>query len=474
MAQQVCTVFRTGGGALVEHGLVHRHQLHVDLLGALDRVLLPGLVHHGAELRRDVGGHADAAHTALGQIANGGAVFAGQQDEIITAIITYTSGSTGKPKGAVNTREGLENRWNRVFLADALESADVIPLVSPWRFPEQLAALTLGIRQECFDFRALGPARYAEWLRDRHITGVTSYLGVFQQLMSIEGAVFPDLRKYVVIGEPLLHADLELFNQRFTPGSFIQGRFGTSEHGSIAVYNYYQGDPIDFEVILIGRPLEPETVRLLAPDGAEVPTGQQGEIVIASPVLADGYHNDAERSASVYRPDPANPGRLLYYTGDLAYTDHLGRLRGLGRKDQQIKIRGYNVRPSEIEQLFLDHPGVASVAVASFAGPKGELRLACHFAAAGSQVPTAEELRAYVAALVPSYQVPVAYLAHDALPLLNNGKVNRQVLPNPLVTKPRPAGWSRAWPISGKTCWGMPASGSARISSMWVATRCKP
>ncbi|MGY9056705.1 MAG: AMP-binding protein, partial [Alphaproteobacteria bacterium] len=74
------------------------------------------------------------------------------------ATITYTSGSTGKPKGAVNSRQGLNNRRTRAVLASDLKQSDVIPSINPCRFPEQLAALSTGVRQECFDFRTDGRA----------------------------------------------------------------------------------------------------------------------------------------------------------------------------------------------------------------------------------------------------------------------------------------------------------------------------
>ena len=165
-----------------------------------------------------------------------------------------------------------------------------------------------------------------------------------------------------------------------------------------------------------------------------VDDGQVGELAITSNVISGRYHNDAERSVAVFVSDPANPGRMLYRTGDLAYRNADGLLIGLGRKDQQVKIRGFAVRPPEVEELVIAHPDVSDAAVVAYESQNGVRRLACHFEALKSPPPDAEGLRAFLMERVPNYQVPSLFIHHPALPRTATGKVNRAALPDPLAS----------------------------------------
>ena len=182
----------------------------------------------------------------------------------------------------------------------------------------------------------------------------------------------------------------------------------------------------------LGRPTEPEHFWVADEQGMAVARGIEGEFVISSPHGVLAYFNDPEQSAQRFRPFPQLGSRIAYFTGDRGFVDDEGVIHTAGRADDQIKIRGYPVRPSDIEQVLLDHPGIARAAVVGFDGPKGIRRLACHFVTADTAGATAASLRAYLGERLPAYMVPTAYRQHESLPTTDTGKILRRALPDPL------------------------------------------
>jgi non-ribosomal peptide synthetase component F len=253
----------------------------------------------------------------------------------------------------------------------------------------------------------------------------------------------------------------------------------------------------------IGRPIRGVRVHLLNGDLLPVPMGVRGEVFLAGRGLAQGYHGRPERTAESFLPDPfvgscgqgdgdgsaaaggvsARPpgsalagGGRLYRTGDLARFLPDGRLEFLGRRDSQLKLRGFRIEPGEIEAALCRHPAVRECAVvahdggagaagggraaggASDAGGHGdaggpsetggahgevgeerggsrdggaERRLVAHLTArAGSRpdAPSAGELRAFLEDKLPPYMIPAVFSWLDALPLTANGKVDRRTL----------------------------------------------
>jgi non-ribosomal peptide synthetase component F/acyl carrier protein len=190
----------------------------------------------------------------------------------------------------------------------------------------------------------------------------------------------------------------------------------------------------------IGRPIANTRVYLLDGLMRPAPVGMRGELYIGGDGLARGYLGNAKETAARFVPDPfsTEPGARLYRTGDFARQRADGVVEFLGRRDNQVKVRGFRVEPGEVEAALREHAAVNECAVVVRADETGEGRLVGYVARRAGHEVSGEELREYLAGRVPRYMVPAVVAVLERLPLTANGKVNRAALPE--VTAERPDG----------------------------------
>ena len=161
-----------------------------------------------------------------------------------------------------------------------------------------------------------------------------------------------------------------------------------------------------------------------------------GEIAIRSRYLSPGYWRRPDLTAAAFRPDPAGGPERIYRTGDLGRRLPDGCLVHLGRKDFQVKIRGFRVEVAEVEGALLSLPTVQEAVVVAREDRPGDRRLVAYLVPTARPAPTVTALRQALAAVVPDYMVPAAYVLLDALPKTPGGKVDRRALPPPGRTRP--------------------------------------
>jgi long-chain acyl-CoA synthetase len=220
---------------------------------------------------------------------------------------------------------------------------------------------------------------------------------------------------------PLLAETKRRFEE-LTGGRIVEG-YSLTEAMLACAVNPVEGPN---KIGSVGMPLPDVEVRIVDPeDGARLPAGEVGEVLIKAPQLMACYWDDPEETAATVRTHDG--GRWLY-TGDLGYLDTDGYLFIVDRMKDLIKTHGYQVWPREIEEVLATHPAVAEVGVAGVPDEaKGEVAKAWVVLRPGQQA-SAEELRAFCRERLAPYKVPVTVEFRAELPKSMVGKVLRRAL----------------------------------------------
>jgi acyl-coenzyme A synthetase/AMP-(fatty) acid ligase/thioesterase domain-containing protein len=353
-----------------------------------------------------------------------------ERDPDLLHFISYTSGSTGRPKGVKVSRAICDYRWQQKLGYYGTHESDVVAMFTPFWWYKHIWPLSVGAECACFDFAGEGLGPLEGWMRAKKVTVLLTYTAMYRQLAAAAGAPFPDLRQVIIGGEATRVEDVRNFDRITAPGAAFMSRLACQELAVLTMFTHTHGDRIDYDTVPLGRNMHPGETRLLDAEGREVPRGTPGEIVTKGSLVPPGYHNDPERTAEAFTLHP--DGEWSFTMGDLAWEDETGMLHALGRKDQQVKISGYNVRPHEVEEKIALHPDVAEAAVTAFEGAKGIRRLAGFYVPEPGARLTSAELRAFLKAQVPGYMVPSLLIEQETLPRTSNGKLDRKALPAPL------------------------------------------
>ncbi|MGW1606234.1 amino acid adenylation domain-containing protein, partial [Streptomyces eurythermus] len=391
------------------------------------RELLPG----GGVLRVDVTtGAPDAAAPVAPPVAAEPAPAHPVHPDNVQYLM-FTSGSTGTPKGvAVRQRDVVALALDRAFTGH-----DRVLVHSPHAFDaatyEVWVPLLRGGTAVLAPPAGLDAAQVRHAVTERGVTCLWLTAGLFRLLAQEDPGCLRGAREVWTGGEAVPGAVVRRVLDA-CPGLTVVDGYGPTETTTFATRRVFcSGDPLP-AVLPIGRPLDNTRVYVLDASLQPQPPGIPGELYIAGAGLARGYAGRPGATAARYVADPYGPpGTRMYRTGDLVRWSGDGELHFVGRADDQIKIRGFRVEPAEIEARLTTHPAVAE-AVVSLYEDAGRKRLAAHLVPAeGADVPSAAGLRAHLAAGLPDYMLPAAFVTVPELPLTANGKVDRRRLPAP-------------------------------------------
>src|ERR1044071_1682049 len=180
----------------------------------------------------------------------------------------------------------------------------------------------------------------------------------------------------------------------------------------------------------IGRPISNARVYVLGERMEEVGIGMRGELYIGGESVGRGYIGRPAQTAERFVPDPYSrtAGERLYRTGDEVRYRGDGVLEYEGRRDGQVKVRGYRIELAEIEAALEQHPDVRQAIVVVSENNSGDRRLMGHVVARNDRVAKNGELASFLRPRLPFYMLPSTLIVVDSLPLLPNGKVDRNAL----------------------------------------------
>ncbi len=345
------------------------------------------------------------------------------------AWLIYTSGSTGTPKGVTVTHRGLADLVaSQRDLLGVDHTSRVLQVASP-SFDacvfEALMAFGSGAALVVSPPETFGGADLAGLIAAE---AVTHAVITPSALATMEPEGLNTLRVLAVAGEA---SPAELI-ARWSPGRRMVNLYGPSE---FTIWATGPAELVAGEPITIGEPIRGAVVLVLDERLRPVPVGVAGELYLAGPALARGYHAQPGLSASRFVANPfGTAGEMMYRTGDLVRwvrDDARPRLEYLGRSDFQIKIRGQRIELGEIDAVLRRAEGVDFAVTLGVPGPAGTTALAAYLVRSPGAEPDIAHVHALAAETLPAYMVPSAFVVLDEIPLNAVGKLDRKALPTP-------------------------------------------
>ncbi len=364
-----------------------------------------------------------------------------EPDHLIYCI--YTSGSTGKPKGVLIKHSSYLNHMLWMQNCFDISAKDKVLLKTPlsfdasaweWSLPALLGA-TLVVAEP-------SGHRDSDYLLDviekEKITVLQAVPSLLKLLLEdSENKKLQNLRYVFCGGEALSPQVCQTFGELGLPG-VLCNLYGPTEATIDSTY-WICGKDNSISKVPIGRPVDNAKIYILDRHRNIAPIGVIGEIYIGGAGLARGYHNRVDLTKDRFVEDPfhSKHGGRLYKSGDLARYLPDGNIEYMGRADNQIKLRGFRIELGEIENVILAQEGVADAVVVVHTPEQGseEQYLVAHILLAdhNSAIAIEKAIKETLSDLLPHYMVPSFFIFPESLPLLPNGKINRNALPPPSI-----------------------------------------
>jgi hypothetical protein len=281
----------------------------------------------------------------------------------------------------------------------------------------------------------LEPGKLTAWFQNVGAT-VTHLTPAIGQILLAGGRdrQLPRLRHLFWGGDRLPPSLVKAFSS-LAPGAQHTNYYGSTETPQAATYfRYDQGEWSP--CVPIGKGVEGFDVFIVDEHRRSVEPGVEGEIAVRSRFLSLGYVQHGEIILPDGRDADPEDLRATYYTGDRGYYLPDGSVMLLGRIDDQVKIRGYRVELSEITSMLQRHPSVESAATLA-SGDGADLKVHAFVAAKHRSMNLRDRLAKHLAEQLPAYMAPHDIRLLPALPLLPNGKLDRQALLQSLEAESR-------------------------------------
>ncbi len=362
------------------------------------------------------------------------------------AYVIYTSGSTGQPKGVLVNHEHVFRLFTSTQDWFGFTQDDVWTLFHSYAFDfsvwEIWGALLHGGTLVIVPYwMSRSPQDFYELLQREHVTVLNQTPSAFRQLQHV--ALMADhpqalaLRYVIFGGEALELYSLKPWFEHFGDQQpQLVNMYGITETTVHVTYRpLFMSDSLAGGGSVIGRGLPDLSLYVLDRYMRPSPIGVVGELYVGGRGVTYGYLNRAELTAERFIPDPfsTQPGVRLYRTGDLARYHESGDLEYMGRIDEQVKIHGFRIEPKEIEMKLLQHPLIENAVVLTRMTGVGEKYLCAYYTSRENL--DSSTIKEFLSHDLPYYMIPAHFVRVSNIPLTLNGKVDREALPDPEITK---------------------------------------
>ncbi|MCX4096704.1 AMP-binding protein [Nocardia sp. alder85J] len=343
-------------------------------------------------------------------------------------VIVYTSGTTSRPKGCVHTFNTYASGARALAIAFGHTESDV-------QFGPSPITHTTGLVTSVLIPLIAGAASHlmAEWnpvagLADIQKFGCTAAVTATTFLQTLIAAAdehpeadLSSLRVWTCAGAPIPAAVVENAKAKL-PTTSVLSLYGRSENLSTTTCRV-EGDPLR-AIVSDGAALPGAEVKIVDPDGIEVPHGAEGDIAYRGPSHMIEYLNRPEETAELFTPDGFSR------SGDLGVMDDAGYVRVTGRTKDIVIRGGMNISVREVEDKLAGHPDLAALAVVGMPDERLGEKVCCFVVAKpGHRAPTVEELRTYLTDRgVAIQKTPERVVPLDELPMTATGKIQKHLL----------------------------------------------
>lgn len=347
----------------------------------------------------------------------------------LLAYIIYTSGTSGKPKGVAVEHRGLINRLHWMYKKINWTSQDVILQKTAYTFDVSVGEVFLpicfgGQLALCSKQAAQDPSNIAEACKRYQVTTIHFVPGMYHAFLNYlekeHISQLRHLRRVYASGEALPPQTVHLHYKKLNIP--LYNLYGPTE-ASIEV-TCYETKGTE-RVIPIGRPIDNCFIYIVDDHLQLVPKGVAGQLAIGGIGVARKYHDLPELTDKCFLPDPfRNGGRRIYLTGDRGRWLEDNNIEYLGRRDDQVKLRGFRIELAEIENAILANENIENVAVILRNDASCDPLLACFYT--GSIEP--DKLSHWLSAKLPDYMLPAYYKHLVSSPLTTSGKIDKKQL----------------------------------------------
>lgn len=358
------------------------------------------------------------------------------------AYLLYTSGSTGRPKGVMQTHHNvlfhIMNYSNNLLI----RPDDRILMLASYAFDASVmdiyGALLNGATLLPFDVKGNGFRQLSEFIHRNRITIYHSTPTLYRYFMRSlkREEIFTSVRAVVLGGEAVFGPDLDLFRKHFAQGAVFVNGYGPTESTLALQYFADHSSPSFSSALPVGTPVPGTSVQLVNANRKRA--GVQGEIAITSPHVAAGYWKESELTKKKFIEDSESGPDRTYLTGDIARLLLDGNLEFRGRKDRQIKIRGFRVELGEIESILEQNEAIQSAVVTMADHDADDQHILAYIVEESGSILSDSDVVRYLRARIPDYMTPRQFIRIDRVPLTSTGKIDRLALPEPEIARPQP------------------------------------